>query len=98
MSKSIPIALMFFALSGCQAFQEKRLPTIQEVQGAAVAACKFLPAAETVTNIISLALPALSTVSSIANAICAAVTAPGAAPGTTPMVVNVPVRGAFVTK
>ncbi len=54
--------------------------TIQEVQGAAVAACAFLPTAASVANLLSAA-PAVATAESIAAIICAAIAPakPGAA-------------------
>lgn len=71
--------------------------TIASVQQAAVNSCKFLPTAETVTNIIAAGVPGLSTAALVADAICAAVvpsSAMAAAPGG-PSVGGVAIKGAF---
>lgn len=45
---------------------------IEDVQSATAAACRFLPAAETVAEIFALDAPRLDTASTVALAICAA--------------------------
>jgi hypothetical protein len=71
--------------------------TAADVQAAAVAACGFLPTAATVANIIAAGNPAVATVSTIAQAICSAVTAKGGRlGGAAPNVNGVPVHGRFV--
>ena len=71
--------------------------TAADVQAAAVAACGFLPTASTVANIIAAGNPAVATVSTIAGAICAAVTSKGARlGGVSPNVNGVTVHGRFV--
>jgi hypothetical protein len=73
---------------------------VEEVRKAAVAVCGFLPYADTVAAIIATGNPIVLTVSSLANAICAAVTAippaqvrRGASP---PTVAGVIIHGKFV--
>ncbi len=76
-------------------------PTITQIQDAAVAACGFLPAAETVASIVATFQPSaaggVAIGSQVANAICAAVTANKPKfNGQAPMVNGVVVNGYFV--
>ena len=108
------------ALSGCAQLQTifggitSATPTqlVVDVEQAAVAACNFLPTAETVAGIIAVGNPALATATAIANAICAAVSPKTqiaqsllSSPAmrsvvkpnaTVPTVAGVPVHGTFV--
>lgn len=70
---------------------------IEDVQSATAAACRFLPAAETVAEISALDDPRLDTASAVARAICAAL-APQAPAGvatlfSAPTVEGVVIRG-----
>lgn len=71
----IASAGMFASLAACNNNTDMA-KTISDVQKLAVTACSFLPTVETVANILTAnaSLPAAA----IANAICAAVTKPGA--------------------
>ncbi len=78
---------------------------ISAVQNATVAACRFLPTASTVANIIAAGNPLLATAEAIAAAICAAVlpTAPAPLPPVlarrgvvVPTVNGVVIHGTFV--
>lgn len=86
--------------------------SVAGIQAAAVAACKFLPTAATVANVLAGANPAVATAESIASAICAAVVtttsvtatpagaqglfAAPATPARVPMVNGVVIKGKFV--
>jgi hypothetical protein len=87
------------SLSGC-ATTGSNGQVIDQVRQVAVVTCGFLPTVETVAAIISAGNPLISGVSTIASAICAAVTAlppvqlrRGAAP---PTVAGVVIHGRFV--
>jgi hypothetical protein len=73
---------------------------VSQVQSATVAACKFLPTAQTVLNIVSTFtdVSALGPVASVAQAICNAVAAPPGRLGRrgTPRVHGVAIKGRFV--
>lgn len=62
----------FVIFGGCATTSGTGGITVQEVQGAAVAACSFLPTAASVANLLSAA-PAVATAESIAAIICAAI-------------------------
>jgi hypothetical protein len=69
---------------------------VPQVQSYAQAACRFVPTAETVLAIFNSS-PMLSTVASVADAICAAVTAKAARRGgPAPAVNGVSIHGRFV--
>jgi len=71
--------------------------TAADVQAAAVSACGFLPTAATVANIIAAGNPTLTTATTVAQAICSAVTAHGGRlGGAAPNVNGVAVHGRFV--
>src|SRR5262249_3888882 len=81
-------------------------PVVQQVQAITEFACKFVPTADTVINIIAQGVPSLGAAEAIADAICAAVV-PVKTSGVTkiaftaekpkkPSVAGVPVRGRFV--
>lgn len=91
-----------FILSGCATTGTDQKAFIEQVRQAAVAVCGFLPTAQTVGSIILAGNPAFVTASAIANAICAAVTAPEVkalgprrAP---PVVAGVVIHGEFIRK
>lgn len=69
-------------LGGCPSITTNPTPqlNIQSVQSIAVAACAFLPTADTVANLIAANVPALNTAEAIAAAICAAVVPKAGAP------------------
>ena len=71
---------LFASLAGCNLTQASAvtIQIVDAVQTATVAACKFVPTATTIVNIISAGSATVP--SQIANAICAAVTA-APAPG-----------------
>lgn len=86
-------ALAGIGLAACQT-TDKQASVITTAQQTAVAVCGFLPTVETVANILAAGNPLLATGSAIADAICAAVKRPGAAPnGTPPTVAGVAVLG-----
>jgi len=71
---------------------------IEAVQSAATAACQFLPAAETVADILASGDTRLTTASAVARAICAALAIEAPAGVATlfsapPMVADVVIRG-----
>lgn len=72
-------------------------PSVSQIQGAAVAACKYLPTATTVAQLVSSS-SSISTAASIAGLICGAVTSIPLADGgsRTPKVNGVVIRGQFV--
>ena len=92
------------ALVSCTTTGTGTSVTIASVQNAAVAACRFLPDAATITNILT-ASPVAATAESIAAIICSAVTGEPAAVvrrrATAPTVVingrTISVTGHFVT-
>ena len=71
---------MFVSLAGCNLTQASAVTAqfIDSVQTATIIACKFVPTAATIANIISAGSATVP--SQIANAICSAVTA-APAPG-----------------
>lgn len=71
------------------------LPTVTDVQAAAVKVCSFLPTAETITSILGLNDPALASVTSIADAICNAINSRSARAGAAPYVKGVRIKGRF---
>lgn len=72
---------------------------IERVQTTARAVCGFVPAVATVVDILATfvpsAQPAVSTASTIANAICSRVTAKSLRRGATPTYRGVAIRGQF---
>jgi len=91
------------ALAGCQTINPTTgdVVKVTDVRTAAVAACGFLPTAETVASIIRTNDPKLATASAIAEAICAAITAKPSNSGavtlfsvpSVPKVNGVPIKG-----
>lgn len=81
MMKAFTIGLLSgaIALSGCGTtggITPITIPiAIADVQNAAVTACGFLPTATTITSILAVNDPALTTAVAVAQAICAAVAA-----------------------
>lgn len=67
---TIAAAGMCVSLSACS--PHEAAATVDSIQKATVAACGFLPTAQTILNIFS-AHPAVATASVIANGICTAV-------------------------
>lgn len=67
-------AVVGLALAGCTTVDPGTGEdvVVNDVRSAAKAACRFLPTAETVAEIIATGDPRLSTASAIARAICAA--------------------------
>lgn len=110
MRKIFLVPFVALGLTACQTASAPPAPVIntvvgvlpQQVQDIAVQACGYLPAAETVANLIAAfggpAVPGIA--SQIASEICAAVTQPRrAAKGarsSTPTVHGVVIRGQFV--
>lgn len=92
------------ALAGCSTTDPStgEGSAIAQVQTAATAVCRFLPAAETVGAIIATGDPRLATASAIARAICAALDPQGAPAGVMtlyragPSVNGVAIKGHFV--
>jgi len=93
------------ALAGCQTINPLTGDTIQvtDVQSAAVAACSFLPTAETVAAIIKTDDAKLATATAIAEAICHAITVKPSSGAVTlfsittvPKVNGVPIKGSRV--
>jgi hypothetical protein len=70
---------------------------VSDVQAITSTACKFLPTADTIVEIVATGAPEFKIASEIAKAICAAIATPSrAAPGARralPTVAGVPVRG-----
>jgi nitrous oxide reductase accessory protein NosL len=102
MRKLLFAAAASIALAGCTTTADpvSGAPTqIEIIQTAATTACRFLPTAETVANIIAAGDPRLASASAIARAICDAV-APSTGVGTlfraVPTVGGVVVRGEFI--
>jgi hypothetical protein len=106
MRKLIPV-FFALALAGCAANSSVVTPTNlvtfeQDVQAAAVAACGFLPTAETVAGIIATGNPIVTTAGAVANAICFAVAPAKAAHlagrqmAVIPSVAGVIIHGKFV--
>lgn len=108
MRKTMLAVATSFALSGCAgtlpgidpSIQTNIDNTIAQVQSITTSACKFLPTAQTVANIIATftgSQSVVATASAIANSICNAVTAKSVRRGATrPMVRGVVLRGQFV--
>jgi hypothetical protein len=70
---------------------------IAQVQQITQTICGFVPTATTIANIFAAGNPALQSATTIANAICGAVTSKTATlRGATPMVAGVKVQGQFV--
>lgn len=98
------------ALAACNSTDATTLVT--QAQAAALQGCAFLPTAETVASIIAKGNSTVSTAEQVADAICSAVKASGAAaanpiallagpppaPIPQPTVLGVPVHGRFVGK
>ena len=99
--KSLIAGALAMSLAGCGATNPLTgAPiTAADVQSAAVAACGFLPTAATVANIIAANNSTLTTATSVASAICAAVVGAkgGRLGGATPNVNGVQVHGRFVS-
>ena len=95
--------VLFLTLGGCTTtggVSPDAKAFLEQVRQSAVAVCGFLPTIDTVAAIIATGNPIVATVSGLANAICAAVTAlppvqlrRGAAP---PTVAGVVIHGKFV--
>lgn len=66
------LAAASLALAGCTTTPGSDDP-VSAAQNAAKAACKYLPTAETVADIIKVGDPRLATAKAIANAICDAI-------------------------
>lgn len=75
--------------------------TWQKIQAAAIQACRFEPTFNTISSLLGLGLPYLSTISQIASAICdkigppAAMSSPGmpSGPPPTPTISGVRIEG-----
>jgi hypothetical protein len=108
--RSFIIAPLFaLALSGCASGLNPQSvgtavnninATVAEVQTIAKEVCSFVPAAVTVSNIISKFVPGLSTAQQIAQSICNAVAPANVTAArrarTVPVVAGVPIKGRFV--
>lgn len=101
MRNAVIVAIMSGALwlSGCATTGTG--PTIDDlvaqIRQETAKICGFLPLATTVAEILAAGNPALLAASSVASAICQAVTSPGAARGSRlPTVNGVAIRGQFL--
>jgi hypothetical protein len=96
----VPVLAAAMLLGACTSSGQFTNITIESVQQAAVNACKFLPTAKTVTDIIASGVPGLSTATAIGDAICAAVLPSNqASRAATPQAASIggiPIQGAFV--
>lgn len=83
------------ALGGCASGGSTG--NVSSIQQAAVLACGFLPTAQTVADILAAGNSLISTVSAVAQAICAAVGTKGVRKGgAAPTVNGVVIHGKFV--
>jgi hypothetical protein len=98
MKKLLLIGALAFSLAGCVTAGQVTA-TVKQVQDAAAGICSFVPTATTVANIFASGNSTVQSVSSVASAICNAVTTRPLADGPgdrKPRVNGVVVRGRFI--
>lgn len=94
--RKILLLVSALALSGCAGLSQKTITDeIALVQADAQAICKFIPDAAVIAAMFT-SNPIVATAESIAQGICAAITAPAAVRGKYPSYMGVRIRGHFV--
>lgn len=101
MKNLVTVAGLALSLGACATLQSPlgNSNTIIKIQNAAIAACAFLPTAQTIASILAANDPKLATAEAVAAAICAAIQPTAhALIYVAPAVDGVQIVGAFVPK